>query len=633
MRSAIRLFKAVIIKDAINPANGLDKNAFFNETIQHGFFLAPEVIASHDNAEIKNIISIVKEEIGLSGSQMNSSFHKSWEKIAQSSICQLVLEQIVHYITTYGFERLGIFNKDSIYIPKEELSVPGLECDIPLSVIKGYTRAEMMDKLMILLSSGIALNETTIKDVVDLAIFLDIQESHISKIKNKEARVMLYDHLDKIPEDPVEFLRFIVYKATNTTLLIKNEELITSIKVNNNLQLAKIFKKYDDMYGFKKLSAVFNRFKPLFLAFKTNTKLKNYVNVISKLSKKYHEAMPEDYLNSVTAKISKKGEISKWELETRLANANVFRKARLAYALKFRSENPTSIMYKIRNGTAFSTEFKFPVPDLVKPALDVVIGSIVDDLKQMNGKKIYIPENIVYALPSSEKQFTGNIPSGSFVEVKNDLIAGIYWENVGDHRIDLDLALTSVDAKIGWDGQYRSSGQNILFSGDVTDASNGASEMFYVKNQADGNYILSVNYFNHDKDVPVPFTIFVGKETLKTLPSNYMINPNKIICKSKTKMDRKQKIMGLLIIKNGSTRFYFSETQLGNARSISMDKNSMHALEYLVSFYSNPITLNDLLRMAGATIITEKKNRGECDVDLSPENIDKESFLKILRKE
>lgn len=607
---------------------------FFKETLQHGFIISSEVIGNLNDSEIKAIIADVKDEIGLSPSQMNRSFHKSWEKIEKASLCQLVLEQMLHYISTYGFEKLGIYDKSSVYIPHEKLDIPSLEDDIPLTVIKGYTRAEMLAKLQMLLSSGIALKAETVIDVVNVAVYLGVDESFIATIKNKEAAAMLYDHLDKSPSDPVEFLRLAIYKSTNTTLLIKNATLIDAIKANDNLQLVKLFEKYDGTHGFKKLSAIFNRFKPIFLAFKTNDAMKHHVNQIAKLSKNHHVPMPEDYLNNVTAEIMIHHRVlDEAKLRAHLQAANIFRKARLANALNFRDSNPESIMYKVRNGKAYSTSFLAQNKDDIKPVLDIVIDSIIGDLKGVDGKKIYIPKNIVYALPATEKQFTGDIPSGSCVEVNNDMIVGVHWENVKEKRIDLDLSIIDCNGKLGWDSRYRSEDGSILYSGDMTDAGDeGAAEMFYIKKQDAGTYALSVNYYNHDEKTPVPFNVFIARERPYKLERNHMVNPNNIVCKAKTKIDVKQKMLGFIVITKEKTRFYFSEVQIGNSRAMSFGTEyAQHALKYYMTMYANPISLNDLLRKAGAFIITEKAERGLCDVDLSPENVTKETFLDLLR--
>ena len=62
-------------------------------------------------------------------------------------------------------------------------------------------------------------------------------------------------------------------------------------------------------------------------------------------------------------------------------------------------------------------------------------------------------------------------------------------------RIDLDLSMMNVGGKIGWDGMYRSSHGDVLFSGDVTDAPlpHGASEFFYISKQTNNSYLFMLN--------------------------------------------------------------------------------------------------------------------------------------------
>ncbi|MEK6883732.1 MAG: hypothetical protein AABY22_29155, partial [Nanoarchaeota archaeon] len=103
---------------------------------------------------------------------------------------------------------------------------------IRLIVIRGCTKEELREKLLSLLKSGIALGEDTIKDVMEVAVFVKLNEKDLEKIKNKEVKVALYDKMNIIPEDPIEFLRYIVFIVTNSTILIKNKDLIEKIRTN-----------------------------------------------------------------------------------------------------------------------------------------------------------------------------------------------------------------------------------------------------------------------------------------------------------------------------------------------------------------------------------------------------------------
>jgi len=627
MDSIIRLFKAVPI---VYKSYSYDGFYMLEHTLKKGFVFAPEVISNYSFEELVGIIKKVEKEIGLSGEQMNSSFHKSWTKVKDSSMFQLVVEQLFHYLTTYGYEALGIYDKDSVYIPNEKLEVPELEDGITLTIIKGYTKKELKQKLLNLLNQGIALGEDTIKDVVDVSLFVDINEQEIEQIRNKETKAILYDYLGKFPESPIEFLRYVIYKSTKTTLLIKDKATIEKIKSEQNIDVLRLFKKYRDKHGLEKLAQIFFRFKPLFLAFKTNSGLKPIINKIRKLADVNHIPMKQDYLNDVTAKIKRGVPIIDLHLEEELHRVNTFRKIRLAYALNFRTKDVDSILYKIRNGKGYAKAFSFPNKTKAEGVFSTVLESIIQDIrKNVEGKRIYIPENVVYALPATEKQFTGDLPSGSYITIPSDMVVGIHWNNVNDHRIDLDLSLLNAKTgKIGWDAYYRNEDRSILFSGDVTDSSgiDGASELFFVKKQEKASFIMFVNYYNYDKEIIVPLKILVAKERPSDFGENYMVNPNNVICVAKTKIDKKQKILGLLVTYVDECRFYFSEVNIGRSISSFGNKYTDQSRKYLFDFYTNTISLNEVLKLAGAEIITEKTN---VDIDLSLESLEKDKIIKL----
>ena len=145
MRSFLNLFKALPIEKIgkKDPSNELLK-----KTIKMGFIFSSEVIFNYSEKDLNSIIIEIEKIIGLDPTKLNSTFHKSWGRVKDSPMEILVIEQILHYITTYGFERLGIYNENTIYIPTEELKIPRLNIDmIPLVVIKGYTKEEFKEKV------------------------------------------------------------------------------------------------------------------------------------------------------------------------------------------------------------------------------------------------------------------------------------------------------------------------------------------------------------------------------------------------------------------------------------------------------------------------------------------------------
>jgi len=623
MKSTIKLFKALPVT---NKKTKEASEKLLKETLSRGFVFAPEVVANYSEQELLDYT----KDLGLTPEQLNNSFHKSWAKVRDASIEQLFMEQIIHYFTTYGFKELGIYSESSVYIPNEKLEIPDWEENVTLTVIKGYTKEELKEKLLKLLS-GIALSEDTIQDVIDVAMFVDINEDEVETIKNREVKIAMYDYLNIVPKNPVEFLRYVVFKTTEKTLLIKSPEFIQEIKGANHLSVTRMFKKYD----LNKLAEIFYRYKPIFLAYRSNKQMKQIINQIRRLAVKNHKPLPEDFLNSITANLKKGEKIDKKKLEEELGKVNIYRKIRLAYALKFRTKDAQSILYRIRNGKGFAKEFKFG--GNAKSVLDTVLKSIVDSL-DVKDKKIYIPEHINYSLPATEKQFTGYFPSGTYVSIPKDMVFGVHWNNVNNRSIDLDLSLIDKDSqKLGWDAGYRSDDRKILFSGDITDAPKpkGASEFFYVAKQADQSAIMLVNYYNYDSDTPAPFDIIVAEEEVKNLDKNFTVDPNAVLSVAGSKMDKRQKILGLLVTTASECRFYYAETYLGNSISSSGSEFAKNARQYLFDYYQNTIELKDLLEKAGAEMI-DKEARNELVkeeeefIDLSPEKLEKDTILNLL---
>lgn len=631
MESTIRLFKALPIS---NRRKKKPAKAILEKTIPLGFTFSPEIVSNYDIND--QLINTVSEEIGLTKEQMNNSFHKSWKKIKEASMEQLVFEQIVHYITTYGFEEFGIYNDETVYIPAERLEIPELEKGkIKLTLIKGYTNNELKEKLLKLLQSGIALKEETIDDVIEVAEFVGISGKEIELINNKEVKVRLYDELNQIPENPTEFLRYMVFKTTETSLLIKSNSLIEQIKEKVNSKSTSLLRKYKNTYGLEKLSEIFYRFKPLFLAFKKHKSNRSVINKIRKLAKKNHKPMKEDYLNSITRRLSgsafKRGVLDKKKLTDELAQANIFRRIRLAYALKFRTKDSDSIVYRIRNGKAYPTEFSFTNKKGAKEALSVVLDSIISDVKKnVKGKKIYIPEGMHYTLPATEKMFTGDLPSGSYVSMKENLICGVHWGQETGSRVDLDLSVISMQGKIGWDSSYRSEERDVLFSGDVTSAPKpkGATELYYFKKQPKNPYLMMVNYYNFSEGDSCDFKILAASEEAQGWKQNYMVNPNNIACLTKTKIDKKQKVLGLVVPQTNGIRFYFAEAYMGTGNSSSCSTKTTQTRDYLYNFYTNSIELKDILEKAGAKFV---KDIEKADIDLSLETLQKDSIINLLK--
>ena len=171
MQKSLKLFSAV-----------LAKNTDFKPTFtSDGIVIAPNAMWAKD--AILNFIA----ENRLNGIQLNKTFHKSWDVIKNSSRYQLAVEQISHYLSTYGtnFE-------SEVYIPDEVLDLPDVK--LVYKVIKGFTKEELIEKCLNLLQSGVALKQDTIEDIfICLHDELNCLFTGKENIKNKEAIIKLAD--------------------------------------------------------------------------------------------------------------------------------------------------------------------------------------------------------------------------------------------------------------------------------------------------------------------------------------------------------------------------------------------------------------------------------------------------------
>ncbi|MFA6315544.1 MAG: hypothetical protein WC648_04220, partial [Candidatus Paceibacterota bacterium] len=242
MLASIKLFKGLIV---VSHEQKQRNDFLMAKTIKKGFIFSEKVIANYPEKELVKMISKISKEI-IQSKEANNSFHKSWKKIEEADLSQLVAEQIIHYFSTYGMESLGLYNKECVYIPTEKLQIPKIDIDtIPLLVIQGFTGGELKAKVLTLLG-GIALKPETMGHILEGWNVWACQED---QIKNHEFKILLYDKFDIVPQNNIEFLRYLIYKTTQTTLLIKSQDLCDKIKTSPNKGILTLFKKYGESQG------------------------------------------------------------------------------------------------------------------------------------------------------------------------------------------------------------------------------------------------------------------------------------------------------------------------------------------------------------------------------------------------
>lgn len=630
--ATLNLFKAIQVYSNKDQEFDLDT---IMRMIKNGYILQSNIRPT------QKTLSDVESIVGIGGEKLNSSFHKTWGKVANASIFQLVAEQILHYITTYGFEFLDIYDENRVYIPAEKLELPDDFNNMPLVFVRGLTADEILGEIISLGSSGIALSKQTLSDIMEIVYANEYDQGWVSEIQNRELRSLLFEHYGIVPTEPNAWLRYVITKLTGETLVIKNGYLISKIKGSDQKVLDNLISKAP-----KNLASIFLRYKPLFLAMKSISNNKTFFNDLRRKADKLHKPLSEDYLNTVTGKM-KNGDFKLLEFKNKISEYPVWRKIRLAYALKNRLSGMESIVYRVRNGKGFATQFEdwFDEGQLEK-VLKYTIESIASDIQEnVEGKVFFIPSHVNYALPQSEKQFVGNVPANSSVSVgSEDLVVGIHWYNNLDDRIDIDFAVIDATGKYGWDARYRNNNRTILFSGDMTDAQrpNGASEMFYFSSfEGMSDALITANWFNMHYGSVENCQLFVAREKVGKNFENgrrdrggYMIDPNNVIFSQNVTIDKKQNSIGLISNQDGDTRVYFLMTSVGNSISSSAGKQSELIRDFLLKTSTNVIDMREIIELAGGFIIDERSDIPEDQlenvVDLSLESLDKTTFIKMF---
>jgi len=547
----------------------------------------------------KEIISYYKRE-KLNGNDLNKTFHKSWQKIKESSRIELLIEQINHYISTYGSDF-----QNEIYIPKEVLNVPDLK--LSFKVIKVYTQEEMQEKCLSLLKSGIALKEETIDDLLYI-LHTELEYDFTGKenIRNKEAVIKIADRYDIYPENPVEFFRYVIYKTTRTMLLIKSNDLIDDIK-KSKFNPTYLFENF----GLEKMAEIFNRFKPLFLAYKNRAP--KTINKISKLSKIHHHPLISNPLNNATNILLENSDLH-W-----LENATPFALFKALSACYSRMYGQNTFVYRIRNGKSWTK--RGTATSVNELNYDFILNYLKSKYN-LSEKKFYFPKDVAFGLPTSEKMFVGNIPTGTRFYGER-LAIGIYWEDSWGAN-DLDLSGLNIAGKIGWNAAYSQDNGQLMYSGDMTSAPNGAVEYLYANKYLNTPTLVMNSVFSGDSNCGYKIVIGKGDD----ISYDYMMNPNNLFAETKCNSVQKQTILGMLLPKDGKQCFVLLNFGAGNSHVSGTSEVSSMATNALYQQWYESISFNHLIEKLGAIITSEKE---EADFDFSLETLEKDSFTKIFK--
>lgn len=473
----------------------------------------------------------------------NSTFYKTWEDITSKNRLELLLDQLIHYASTYGTG----YAEGATYVPNNEpIKVNYTE----YTVIQPVEPDELLDMILDVLKSGIALSTDLLDEMIDyieyvgLLVGYDDVLASMDEIKNKEAMVRLCDMFKIYPTEPNMLVRYLYYKTFNNPMVIASKTNLGML-YDNRIAIPCISSLSEKQI--RSLATVFNRHKKFLLGLKRNKSNVKTINKISRLSKTLHRPMRPGFWENLT-NLSEQELMSRWPEEiVKLDNPfKVIRLIEMINLRKIQAENGSDRLFIIRNGKSYH---KTGNPPKYNKVLDKVRAALVRTLAQafeVNPENPYVkfPKNIELNCPSSEKMFLGNLPFGSFyrMDAKNNFM-GVYWRNEwGTHDFDLHY-LDENGRSYGWNSGFYDNNKSLVFSGDMTNASPEAVEMFYMSDECPNGY-LTLNRFNGEEGSQ--YRMFFGQEKIKKLERNYMVNPNSIHLQEMGVSTSREQVVGIV---------------------------------------------------------------------------------------
>ena len=370
----------------------------------------------------------------------------------------------------------------------------------------------------------------------------------LGKIKNNELRIMLYDPDTHTLNSGDDFVRYMIYKATDNTMLIKSRDVLESVSAKKSLFKDKFIKKNENA-----LAQVFNRHKAIILAAKGKHN-RNSINRVSRLSKTMHKPVHEPVAKRFVSLYMSGVKVSVDQLSVR-------DKMKLLNVIEWHKGNFTTEMYQIRNGKTYTTEKQRGYETKKLQELqNKILKSMKSDLRHLKGKNILLDNDVDYGLPISNKQTVGQLPFWTTVTIPQGkrISSGVYWKNSwGAHDLDLS-AIDLYGNRSGWGSLRGYNGTEPKYSGDVTNARDGAMEFMTSKTASYANY---VNIYSGN--VGAECEIVVGTEG----KNKWIKNP---IARERIKLNSRQMIVGF----TKENRFVFYTGRYGNSR---------------ISFSSNPV--------------------------------------------
>lgn len=573
----------------------------------------------HPAACTANVVEFLQGRVD----NYNTTFYKSWADVDSLQEAEMRVLQLLHYLSTYGTDYMGrVFTMNDF---PEEMRFADFKVLMPC------TERELFNRIMVMLGSGLAMNGETLDLIVRQAVAYSDKNGwaiDASDIANREARAKYYIERGVMPPEPFEIMRILMYAARGNTVIINSRRTFAGIAQNIG-EVRRVFDAFEDTH-LRSLATVFYRYRRIFL-FIRRCSLKaeagcscvEKINRIRRLARKLHKPLEKGVLQNILDPAFSDAEINDALQRTDSPFALV---RILNYLNSMESDAPVRVIV-IRNGRVWiqrRTEKQRVSTERIEEVRGLVSGRLTElfgvKARRADGspKTVRFPERLELAAPVSEKMFVGSLPYGSRYTLGEGSYVGVYWRNEWGTR-DFDLWIVGADGeRIGWSDMHKT--QDILFSGDMTNADPEATEIMYCRGAWPDCTVRVVRY---NGDEGSRFRLFFGIDEIVELPKSYMVDPDTIRLNEDLVSDRRE--MTVATVSDG--RAYFTALSLSD--SMLPAEVGVSVEDALMGYMKNFTMLRDILLQAGYVEYTEESGESP-DVDLAGQ-LSKDTLIELFK--
>lgn len=582
------------------------------------FLLKNGIVLSDPKKATKKTTQMLINLFGINTQAVNSTFFQNFEEIESLSEFTKRILQLVNYLT---------INNEGIpsFLPNNKPeSVEYIKNNF--TVIDVISEADFKQKVLDLINSGAALS-----DVESIFSIFEFFDWNFVESKNKEFNIRYYIKNNIIVENIDTFFACLYYILSDKTTFVKNDFFDTFLTISPNIEKAiQFIKNYTEQYGILKFASNIRRYRDvlLFLRSKGDEKYKPLFNKILRLNKKFNN--PKTY--PISTKLSDTNfTISQEDLDKYLESANIYQLIRYYNILTSSiTQNGKSFpyVYKIRNGKTFvKTEEKHKNVPLLFGRRNSVLSAIKKKY-DFTGMKFYIPKNQKIGMPTSEKNFIGDIPFGSSITMDKKFNFGIYWQGRPNQHIDFDLSFVEESGKVSSWNRYYSIEDSLYFSGDMTSLNkNGfASEVFAVKDSSISGFFTNTLFSNNSQMNPYKYTFFISSYNKDNV--NIIDNGDKIYLSGKSSLDESNSET-IAYLQDNTVYLVGNGFQMGRVANYSLINNMR---EFYANKLNNMMTLNKLIPFLGGTILEEYRESDDNIINLDLANITMEKVTSLFKK-